>query len=164
MKIREVMKAKGVTNKDIVPALQKVDGRINAPECSRMVGGVFNPTPPVFRALVKALGVEPSELASPEDVDYGLERPRNATKPTGVNRHYKMTVRLDLGIANDLQAMLEACGYTGPTDWVQHCYRNLRRQYKRRQKKNAPAVGAAETNAKIIPHPHYQGKEGVCQV
>lgn len=69
MRIKEWREAAGLTQPELC---RKAPGVRDAPLLSKMERGWCNPTPETFRELCAALDASPEQLASPQDVDYGI--------------------------------------------------------------------------------------------
>lgn len=132
MKIKELRLSRGMTQETLIVPMQEIDGRIRTPDLSKMEGGIVNPTPEMFRVICQVLEATPDEVCDPVDVDYGLQSPAKAAARRTRKECYHLSVRLPKELASALPEMWEAAGYDGPTDWINHCIRNLRRQYKRK--------------------------------
>ena len=143
MRLRQARQSAGLTQPQAVERLKDAPAGFDVPTLSRCENGVVVPTPVTLRELAAIYGTEASGLYDPEELDYGLGRPKKPAVPPGGKDVYKLTVRLDAGLASRLFAALDALGACGPTAWVtRYAKRTIRRAEKQNGQKKS-AVGAA---------------------
>ena len=118
MRLRQARQSAGLTQPQAVERLKDAPAGFDVPTLSRCENGVVVPTPVTLRELAAIYGTEASGLYDPEELDYGLGRPKKPAVPPGGKDVYKLTVRLDAGLASRLFAALDALGAGGPTAWV----------------------------------------------
>ncbi len=118
MRLRQARQSAGLTQPQAVERLKDAPAGFDVPTLSRCENGVVVPTPVTLRELAAIYGTEASGLYDPEELDYGLGRPKKPAVPPGGKDVYKLTVRLDAGLASRLFAALDALGVDGPTAWV----------------------------------------------
>ena len=105
-----------------------VDRRIDSGLYSKMENNLCRPTPKQFKVICEFLGVDPSEIYSREDVDYGIssQKPSEAVQTMKKQTEYKLTVRLPLVLAKNLNVKLSRNGYPSITAFVCDSIRNLK--------------------------------------
>lgn len=141
MRLKEARLCAGLTQKQATARLAKgFDGTM----LSRCESGIVVPPPETLRRLAERYGVRVRELYSPAELDYGLHGPKTAVSSQGGKEHYKLTVRLENGLANDLQTALEILEIASVSEWV----RKYAKRTIRRAKKKAAACGANTDSGK----------------
>lgn len=129
MRLQEAREAAGLTGQVAADALRVVEPRIRRSDISRYENGVCLPTPKQFHHLAVLYGVRAEDLATPEEVDFGLHRPRKAEKSEEAQQYYKLTVRLPMECARGLTEELMVLGHESVTAWIKKCRKNLHRAY-----------------------------------
>lgn len=138
-KYKEIMRNKGIMQKEVLDNAHRVDPRVDKPLLSKIVNDVCLPTPPVLASVCKTLGCEvldiydPREialapaappsastvaaLASSEAVATDAERKRKHRREAGV---YNLTVEVARSVADRVFApeALRKLGYLNKTDFV----------------------------------------------
>ena len=140
MRLKEERMRCGLMQADVIPALKSIDGRFGPPELSRCESGLVRLTPAMLKKIASVYGVRPDQLYSPEDVDYGVIRPRKKEKQAGISEYYKPTGRVKRALASDFMASMDALGYSGFNDWLND---HIRRTIKEAARKKKIAAGAA---------------------
>lgn len=127
MKLKKVRIAKGYQAKQVAAFLKRsVDNRLDSSLYSKMENGVCLPTPKQFRKICFFFGVEPTDIYTKEDVDFGLDRKR--VKRDQADRDvdiYKLTVRLPIALATGLQAKVRRNGFPSITAYICECIKKL---------------------------------------
>lgn len=129
MRLKEARERAGLTGQAAAIALKQAEPRICRSDISRYENGVCLPTPAQFRRLKSLYGVRAEDLATPEEVDFGIHRPRKAEKSEEAQQYYKLTVRLPMECARGLTEELLVLGHESVTAWIKKCRKNLHRAY-----------------------------------
>lgn len=118
MRLKQARQAAGLTQPQAVAQLRHAPNGFDVPMLSRCESGFVVPTPPTLRELAALYGTEIAALYEPAELDYGLGGPKKPAGKAGGKEAYKLTVRLDPGLASRLMEALDVLGIDGPTAWV----------------------------------------------
>lgn len=150
MRLKQARQAAGLTQPQAVARLRHAPRGFDVPMLSRCESGFVVPTPPTLRELAALYGAEIAALYEPAELDYGLGRPKKPAGKAGGKEAYKLTVRLDPGLASRLMEALDVLGIDGPTAWVTRYARYTVRRAARRRT-GTPAVSNSRTDVDGTP-------------
>lgn len=149
MRLKQARQAAGLTQPQAVAQLRHAPNGFDVPMLSRCESGFVVPTPPTLRELAALYGTEIAALYEPAELDYGLGGPKKPAGKAGGKEAYKLTVRLDPGLASRLMEALDVLGIDGPTAWVtRYAKRTIRRAEKQNGQKKSAAGAATPAGAK----------------
>lgn len=120
MNLKRAREKAGLNQIDIIPALKTIEPRMDGALYSKMENYRCLPTPEQFRLLCQRYGASPNDIYSKDEVDFGIYPHR--TRKAGTDRNepdtYKLTVRVPMALASDLQQHLLDLGYPSITAYV----------------------------------------------
>ena len=158
MKLKEIREASGKKQRDVVKAAVSsgMDKRIDVSTYSRCENGVVLLKPKDGSIVADVIGAEVSDFYAEEDVDFGILRPQKARRKDRMSECYKLTIRLDKGLASRFEWALGVLNVTSKTECVKKYVRLIIKTAERRQKESPPVMepqtaGAAETASTNTP-------------
>lgn len=166
MQLSDARKQQGLRQSDVATELQAAGYPwMDTPAIIKVERLQLLPIPPVAQEMCRIYNIPINQIYGPHGLKYPFandEKRRTGKTPDTV---YKLTGGIpieDIGDRETFRAMITACGYESISHWMRHNVRNLRRQYRRKQK-SAPASVAAETDAVQKSTPQVYHVEGGCQ-
>lgn len=103
---------------------------------SRYMNGRCNPTPEVFRAMLKVANLAPSDVATAEEVDYGIPVGLGGADTRHGDRH-KIAATLRARILPKLRVQVDrdlaTLGYSTVQAWIEDCVKQLHIEAERQR-------------------------------
>jgi len=148
MNLKRAREKAGLNQIDVIPALKKIEPRMDDALYSKMENYRCLPTPEQFRMLCQMFSAKPNDIYSREEVDFGVRAHRPSKNGSDRNEPdtYKLTVRVPLALASGLSAKLHYLGYPSITAYVCRALQMVDEQIK--QKNDRPDGGTSKTAEK----------------